>query len=39
MAKASGERLQRLLAGEALRFQGSHRRKDGSIFPVEVSAR
>ncbi len=33
------ERMRRLLAGEALRFEVSHRRKDGSEFPIEVTAR
>jgi PAS domain S-box-containing protein len=33
------ERMRRLLAGEALRLEVSHRRKDGSEFPVEVTAR
>ena len=33
------ERMLRLLAGEALRLEVSDRRKDGSEFPVEVTAR
>ncbi len=30
--------IKRMLAGEALRFEVMHTRKDGTIFPVEVSA-
>jgi PAS domain S-box-containing protein len=33
------ERMQALLADGQVRFAVHHRRKDGSIFPVEVSAR
>ena len=33
------ERVRRLLAGEQLTFEVTHRRKDGSLFPVEVTAR
>jgi PAS domain S-box-containing protein len=33
------ERMLRLLAGEALRFEVSDRRKDGSELPVEVTVR
>jgi PAS domain S-box-containing protein len=33
------ERILRLLAGEALRLEVSDRRKDGSEFPMEVTAR
>jgi PAS domain S-box-containing protein len=33
------ERTVTLLAGETLIFEGSHIRKDGTTFPVEVSAR
>ncbi|MBL8816247.1 MAG: PAS domain S-box protein [Planctomyces sp.] len=32
------DRLGRLLNGETLRFEIDHRRKDGTIFPVEVVA-
>lgn len=32
------ERAERLLAGETLTFEAMHVRKDGSTFPVEVSA-
>lgn len=32
-------RLQELRSGETVRFVGEHRRKDGSVFPVEVVAR
>ncbi len=32
------ERIQRLLAGETLTFELAHRRKDGSVFPLEVVA-
>ncbi len=31
-------RLKRILSGSPLRFEAVHERKDGSIFPVEVSA-
>ncbi|MBB5031767.1 PAS domain S-box protein [Prosthecobacter vanneervenii] len=37
-AKASPARLQRIKQGETLRFELNHRRKDGSIFPLEVVA-
>ncbi len=30
-------RIERILAGEWLKFEANHRKKDGSIFPVEVS--
>ncbi|MCR4408182.1 MAG: PAS domain S-box protein [Anaerolineae bacterium] len=33
------ERVERLLAGETLVFEGVHRRKDGTVFPVEVTSR
>ncbi|MBM3263335.1 MAG: PAS domain S-box protein [candidate division Zixibacteria bacterium] len=32
-------RLESLYAGETLHFEGVHRHKDGSCFPVEISAR
>ncbi len=32
------ERIARLRAGETIYFEGNHRRKDGSIFPVDVVA-
>jgi len=32
------ERTRRLLAGETLVFEANHVRKDGSTFPVEISA-
>lgn len=32
------ERIRRLQKGETLSFEGRHVRKDGSIFPVDVSA-
>ena len=31
------ERVRRILAGESLAFDGRHVRKDGTVFPVEVS--
>lgn len=34
-----GERVNRLMAGKAVTFEATHQRKDGSTFPVEVSAR
>jgi len=34
----SSERMQRLMAGEALTFEVEHRHKDGHVFPLEVSA-
>jgi PAS domain S-box-containing protein len=33
------ERVNRLMSGKAVTFEASHQRKDGSTFPVEVSAR
>lgn len=30
--------MQRLLLGESVTFEASHRRKDGTIFPVEIHA-
>ena len=32
-------RLETLLTGVTLNFEGGHKRKDGSLFPVEVTAR
>ncbi len=32
------KRIKRILEGEKLRMEISHKRKDGSVFPVEVSA-
>ena len=32
-------RVERLLAGETLVFEGVHRRKDDTVFPVEVTSR
>ncbi len=32
------DRIQRMLAGEWLRFEASHVRKDGSLIPLDVSA-
>jgi PAS domain S-box-containing protein len=32
------ERAKRLLAGDRLSFEGAHVRKDGTVFPVDVSA-
>lgn len=32
------QRSERMMAGKQLFFEGAHRRKDGSEFPVEVSA-
>ncbi|MCL6471501.1 MAG: PAS domain S-box protein [Firmicutes bacterium] len=37
-ARHSRERVERILAGETIRFEGEHRRKDGTVFPVEVHA-
>ncbi|MGE5894123.1 MAG: PAS domain-containing protein [bacterium] len=37
-AKYIGERAQRLMRSEKLTFEGEHLRKDGTVFPVEVSA-
>ena len=34
----AGPRMERMLAGEWLSFEVDHQRKDGSLFPVEVSA-
>ncbi|KKL16840.1 hypothetical protein LCGC14_2491540, partial [marine sediment metagenome] len=31
------ERARRVLAGESLTFEGRHVRKDGTVFPVEIS--
>ena len=39
-ARAEGqERFQQVLASGSIRFESWHQRKDGSTFPVEVSAR
>ncbi len=32
------ERAKRMLSGESLTFEGKHVRKDGSVFPVEISS-
>ncbi len=34
----AGDRMRRLLAGEALTIEVEHRHKDGHLFPLEVSA-
>ena len=36
-AEATADRVQKSLGGERTRFESRHRRKDGSIFDVEVS--
>lgn len=36
-AKKAPKRLKRILAGETIRFEVMHRKKDGTIFPVEVN--
>ena len=36
-AEAAPQRIQRILNGEWLKIELSHRRKDGSVFPVEAS--
>ena len=36
-AKKAPTRLNRILRGRHLRFEAEHKRKDGSVFPVEVS--
>jgi PAS domain S-box-containing protein len=33
------ERVRKLLAGEPIAFESRHRRKDGTAFPVEISAK
>jgi PAS domain S-box-containing protein len=33
------DRIQRLLAAETIAFDSRHRRKDGTIFPVEVRSK
>ncbi|MBC7251531.1 MAG: PAS domain S-box protein [Anaerolineae bacterium] len=38
-AKHVPERIKRILNGETLVFEAHHCRKDGSVFPVEVTAR
>ncbi|MDH3519163.1 MAG: PAS domain S-box protein [Myxococcales bacterium] len=35
---AARKRIDRILGGEWINVESSHRRKDGSIFPVEISA-
>ncbi|MFC1489313.1 PAS domain S-box protein [Thermodesulfobacteriota bacterium] len=37
-AQIAQERIQRMLKGEWINTEINHRRKDGSIFPIEVSA-
>ncbi len=37
-ARLAPGRLARLLAGEAMTFEVTHRRKDGSVFPLDVIA-
>ncbi len=37
-AKKIPERRERILKGEWLRGEAAHRRKDGSVFPIEISA-
>ncbi len=37
-AEGTPKRVERMLGGEQIRFKGAHRRKDGTIFPVEVHA-
>lgn len=37
-AEAAPSRIQRILQGEWLKAEITHRRKDGSVFPVEISA-
>ena len=37
-AKEAPERIQRILKGEGIKAETSHRKKDGAIFPVEISA-
>ncbi|HMK34750.1 MAG TPA: PAS domain S-box protein [Desulfomonilaceae bacterium] len=37
-AEKAQERFQRILSGEWLREEVTHRKKDGSIFPIELSA-
>ena len=37
-ARRIPERMKVILAGEWLREEASHRRKDGSVFPVEIAA-
>lgn len=38
-AKYAKERARRLLQGETLSFEGRHVRKDGSVFPLDISTR
>jgi PAS domain S-box-containing protein len=37
-ARLTPERLARVLAGESMSFEVEHRRKNGQVFPLEVSA-
>jgi two-component system sensor histidine kinase AtoS len=37
-ASGASSRMERMLGGEWIKIELSHRRKDGTIFPVEVSA-
>lgn len=37
-ARKTPERIKRLLDGESMVFEGTHCRKDGSTFPVEINA-
>jgi PAS domain S-box-containing protein len=37
MAEQVQERARRVMAGESLTFEGLHRKKDGTVFPVEIS--
>ncbi len=37
-AAYAGSRIERILKGEWIKAEMEHRRKDGSVFPVEVSA-
>jgi len=38
-AEKSPGRFERLLRGEVLRDEATHRRKDGSVYPLEISDR
>ncbi len=38
-AQHAAERIHRMRKGETIYFEGEHRRKDGSVFPVDVVAR
>jgi len=37
-AEKLSERIDRILKGEWLKEEATHRRKDGSVFPIEISA-